>query len=119
MAAAPVSKNLTVYQGTVFAHDFTVYSDADETTLFDLTGYGARAQAREAKDPDSTKVWDFTAAVQTPATNGVVRISLIPSTTEDIDPPQRLFYDVEITSGVDVVYRIAEGIVTFSREVTA
>ena len=117
---AATELNLTVEQGTLFEHDVTIYSDSAQTTPLDLTPYSARAQVRSAKSSTSELQFSFVAEVLSPATDGVVRISVLPATTADLtDFPLQNRWDLEIHSGVDEVYRVHEGILTISPEVTS
>ena len=68
--------NIEVDQGSDFSIDIEV-KENDEVK--NLTGYSARAQAREAEE-DSSASFSFTCTIPTPA-NGIVKMNLPAATS--------------------------------------
>lgn len=113
-------EDLTIDQGT----DVTVelhLVDANNAAK-DLTGYSVAAKlAPSYNSSDSDKV-DFTGSVTTPATDGIVNLSLTNTQTDALNYKKRYVYDVEI-SFVDsdantIVERVMEGLITVTPSVT-
>lgn len=92
-------------------------------SVFDLTGYTARAQLRPTAD-SSTLTATFTCSISSP-TNGIITISLTDTQTSAIPTTGKKYYnsygsftwDLEIVSG-GVVSRILNDSVDVSPEVT-
>lgn len=111
--AAP-KHNLTIDQGSDFVFDLVV---SDKGAVKDLTGYGARAQIRP-KRTSATLSASFTCQVLSPATQGVVKMTL-PNATSSAMTPGLYFYDLEIfTAGNNLVKRILQGEIILTPEVT-
>jgi hypothetical protein len=103
--------NILIDQGTTFS---TVINLADEGgSAIDLSGYSGDAEMR--KHYTSSNSQSFTVTLG--GANGTVTLSLTATQTANI-AAGRYVYDVEITSGSNVVSRIIEGIVTVTPEVT-
>tara|TARA_Y100001937_G_scaffold18849_1_gene26063 strand:+ start:33380 stop:33718 length:339 start_codon:yes stop_codon:yes gene_type:complete len=99
-----VYSNLTVDQGT----DFSIAIDVTDSsgTVLDLTGFTAKGQIRRSFN-SSTAV-DITCTVRSPATDGILDISLTNAQTNAMKAG-RYVYDVEITSSGGVKDRVLEG----------
>ena len=105
--------NIEVDQGSDFSIDVEVKED---DVVKNLTGYSARAQAREAEE-DSSASFSFTCTIPTPS-NGVVKMEL-PAATSSSATAGQYVYDLEIhTSGDATVKRLIQGSVTINPEVT-
>jgi hypothetical protein len=105
--------NIEVDQGSDFSIDIEVKED-DE--LKDLTGYSARAQARETEE-DSSVSFSFTCTIPTPS-NGVVKMSL-PAATSSSATAGQYVYDLEVYTASDAaVSRLLKGTCTIDREIT-
>jgi len=103
--------NITIDQGTTFS---TVISLADdEDVAVDLTGYTANSQIRKHYSSSNSQSFSITLG----GTSGTISLSLTSTQTSNLTPG-RYVYDVELTSGSNVVSRIVEGIVTVTPEVT-
>ncbi len=106
--------NLYIDQGTTFSTIIDL-TNQDGSPL-DLTGYTIQAQIR--KSYQSSNYWNFTASVFGLANAGKIRLQLAPSTSSSMRAG-RYLYDVEITnSTTQDKFRVLEGIVVISPEIT-
>jgi hypothetical protein len=103
--------NIIIDQGTTFSTIINLTDDNGDP--IDLTGYSADSEMR--KHYTSSNSTSF--AVSLGGVDGTVTLSLTPAQTSNLTPG-RYVYDVEVTSGANVVSRIVEGIVTVTPEVT-
>jgi hypothetical protein len=111
MAAAHY--NIEVDQGSDFAIEIEVKED---DVVKNLTGYSARAQAREAEE-DSSAAFSFTCTIPSP-TNGKVKMEL-PAATSSSATAGQYVYDLEIYTASDaMVTRLIKGTCTIDREIT-
>jgi hypothetical protein len=108
--AKKVIKNLVIDQGATYSETIAVTTDG--ATIMNLTGYVVTSQFR--KSYDSTTYTSFTTA-DVDAT-GVSTLSLTSTQTAALKYG-RYVYDVEIASSSNT-YRVQEGIVTVSPQVT-
>lgn len=99
-----VYSNLTVDQGADFSIGVDV-ADTDGNAL-NLTGYTAAGQIR--KTYSSTTAVDFTVSVRSPATAGILDVSLTNAQTNAMKAG-RYVYDIEITSSGGIKDRVIEG----------
>ena len=106
--------NQEIDQGSTFSKQITVY-ETDGTTIQNLTGYTAASQIR--KNYTSTAYTTILATIQTPATNGVIVMSLTAVQTAALKSG-RYVYDLQITAADTTVTRVLEGIITIKPEVT-
>ena len=106
--------NQVIDQGTTFSKQITVYEN-DGTTIQNLTGYTATSQLR--KNYTSTAYTTILATIQTPATNGIIVMSLTAVQTAALKAG-RYVYDLQITHSDETVKRIIEGVITIRPEVT-
>ena len=106
--------NQIIDQGSTYSKQITVYQ-TDGTTIQNLTGYTATSQLR--KNYTSTAYTTILATIQTPATNGVIVISLTAVQTAALKSG-RYVYDLQITAADETVTRIIEGVITLRPEVT-
>ena len=106
--------NQNIDQGSTYSKPITVYQD-DGTTIQNLTGYTASSQLR--KNYTSTAYTTILATIQTPATNGVIVISLTAVQTAALKSG-RYVYDLQITAADSTVIRVIEGVITIRPEVT-
>ena len=105
--------NIEVDQGSDFSIDGEVKED---DVVKNLTGYSARAQAREAEE-DSSAAFSFTCTIPTPS-NGVVKMQL-PAATSSSATAGQYVYDLEIYTASDAaVSRLLKGTCTIDREIT-
>jgi hypothetical protein len=118
MAAAKL--NLTIEQGVTFTRSITIKSNG---TPVDIAGYTFAGYIRETHQ-DQKKLAEFTFAIQSPTSNGVVVMSLtatqtsaIPFIYGDDGEIKDYVYDVEMTVG-STVYRPLQGKIILSPEVT-
>ena len=103
--------NIIIDQGTTFST--VVYLTDDNGDAIDLTGYTGESEMR--KHYTSSNSVSF--SISLGGTLGTVTLSLTSAQTANLTPG-RYVYDVEVTSGTNVVSRIVEGIVTVTPEVT-
>ena len=106
--------NQEIDQGSTFSKQITVY-ETDGTTIQNLTGYSAASQIR--KNYTSTAYTTILATIQTPATNGIIVMSLTAAQTAALKSG-RYVYDLQITAADDTVTRVIEGVITIRPEVT-
>ena len=106
--------NQNIDQGSTYSKPITVYQD-DGTTIQNLTGYTASSQLR--KNYTSTAYTTILATIQTPATNGVIVISLTAVQTAALKSG-RYVYDLQIAAADGTVTRVIEGVLTLRPEVT-
>ena len=106
--------NQNIDQGSTYSTPITVYQD-DGTTIQNLTGYTASSQLR--KNYTSTAYTTILATIQTPATNGIIVISLTAVQTAALKSG-RYVYDLQIAAADTTVTRVIEGVITIRPEVT-
>lgn len=117
--------NLAIDQGETFS--FTITLKDGSALVVDLTGCSARGQIRSTVD--STTSYAFSFAFNTPATDGVILVSMsdtitssLPSTELEPDSYVKeinyLVYDIELVRADGSISRILEGSVALSPEVT-
>ena len=120
-----IKANLTIDQGSDFSATVDVISG--DGTLFDLTGYTARAQMRK-NFSTSTVTANFiathnnaggTITLELPNANVVDGTTVTQVGTNHIEPG-RYLYDVEISSNAvpPVVTRVVQGTVTVNGGIT-
>jgi hypothetical protein len=105
-------KPIFIDQGTTFYTEVQV-SDLDSGALFDLTNFLARGSLR--KHYASSNSVSFTCTVNNEI--GTIFLTLTANQTSLIKSG-RYVYDVEIYDANNTVYRIVEGLVTVTPEVT-
>ena len=104
-------RSLRIEKGATFSLTLTLTQD---DAALDLTGYTAAAQMRETLA--STDSQAFTVAISSPATGGIITVSLTAVQTAALEY-ETGFWDLEITSGA-VVTRLLEGAVEIKLNVT-
>ena len=104
--------NLYIDQGTTFSSIITLTNQ--DGSLMNLTGYTVKSQFR--KSYQSSQAYNFTASVYD-ALTGKVRLQLSAETTSGIKSG-RYLYDIEITSANNEKFRVLEGIVIITPEIT-
>jgi len=108
-----VYSNIVVDQGADYSASIDV-TDSDGDNI-DLSGYTAAGQIR--KTYSSSTAVDFTVAVASPASAGILNISLSNTQTNAMKAG-RYVYDVEITNSGGVKTRVLEGQVEITPGVT-
>ena len=103
--------NIIIDQGTTFSTIINLTDDNGDP--IDLTGYTGDSEMR--KHYTSSNSTSF--GVSLGGVDGTVVLTLSANQTSNLTPG-RYVYDVEVTSGANVVSRIVEGIVTVTPEVT-
>lgn len=83
---------------------------------FDLTGHTAKAQIRPSTATAAVLSAEFTATVETPATDGVIKLELDNTTTSALTGNG--VWDLEITDSGGWVTTVASGTVTLVPDVT-
>lgn len=113
-------EDLTIDQGTDVSIELHLV-DANNAAK-DLTGYSISAKMAPRYDADSSEKIDFTGSVSTPATDGIVVLSLTNTQTDALNYKKRYVYDVEISfvdeSANTIVERVMEGLITVTPSVT-
>ena len=103
--------NIVIDQGTTFS---TVVTMADEDgNPIDLTGYTGASKIKKHYTSSNSHIFTVTLSGNT----GEITLSLTSVQTANITAG-RYLYDVEVTSGANVVSRVVEGIVTVTPQVT-
>jgi len=111
-------EDLTIDQGTDVAIE--IYLVNPDGTKKDLTAHTAAASMATRYDAPAGEKIAFTAAIGSPATDGIVNLSLTNTESQALNPKKRYVYDVEISVGSDpvVVERVLQGKITVSPSVT-
>lgn len=108
---------LVIEQGASFSYVITWQDDAG--VAIDLTGYTARAQGRDSYSA-SAKIYDLTTENGGLSINGAageVTMTLTAAATAAMTFSKGR-HDLEVVSGGGMVYRLIEGPLRLSREVT-
>jgi len=110
-----VYQDLVIQQGTTWSITVTLKNDA-ATAPFDLTNYLIRSSLRKTLTSDPTTIL----GTVTDASEGVFTLALTSVETAALEAPARYFYDVEVydAGSPPVVYRVLEGRIEISAEVT-
>jgi len=103
--------NILIDQGTTFSTVINLTDDAGNPV--DLTGYTGDSEIRKHYTSSNSQSFSISLG----GNNGTVTLSLTAGQTANLTAG-RYVYDVEVTSGANVVSRIVEGIVTVTPEVT-
>lgn len=117
MTIQPGKKHLTVYQGASFQEQFTW---EDENGPIDLTGYTARMQARENYILSAPVFLDLTTengGIALGEAAGTITLFIGAQDTAGITAGDG-FYDLELQSASGIVYRLLQGNMYVSNEVT-
>jgi hypothetical protein len=117
MTIQPGKYNLTIVQGATLEEAIT-WQDAQGNPI-DLTGYTARAQARQNYE-DATPFMNLTTengGIILGGANGQIKLSLNASATAAITAETGM-WDLELVTASGAVYRLLQGSVTISKEVT-
>lgn len=117
-----VHKKFDVAQGATFSLLLTLRANGD---TIDLTGYTFAGKLKSSFDADDTAAsFSFTLRDQT-TYEGQVYATLSAAVTASLDAPAtdartktRYFYDIEMTDTSSQVFRILEGEIDVSPEVT-
>ena len=107
--------NPTIQQGALF--EWSVTLENPDNTAMDLTGYTVRGQLRRTFDSTTIDL-DLTTATHISITNaagGIISLTVDAATTATLSGSYK--FDIELVSGASV-YRILQGTMTVSREVT-
>ena len=116
MSLRPGKYDLFIAKGATFAIVFTWNIDGDPV---DLTNYTARMQIRSTKESSAvmSSLTTENGGISLGGSAGTISLSLTASATSLLIG-QSGVYDIELVSGEGVVYRLLEGVVTLSNEVT-
>lgn len=112
-------EELTIDKGS----DVTIKLELEDTNgnAKDLTNYSVAAKLKKTYNTDSAEATSFTTAIGSPATGGIVNLSLTNSQTDALKAG-RFVYDVEISyqdsAANTVVERILEGTIDVTPSVT-
>jgi|TARA_R110000772_G_scaffold81093_1_gene172650 hypothetical protein len=112
-------EDLHIDQGTDVSIE--IYLVNPDGSVKNLTGYSVAASLATRYDAPTVEKTNFTAAVKSPATDGIVALSLTNAQSQALNPKKRYVYDVEISvldGAVTVVERVLEGKITISPSVT-
>ena len=116
-------EDITIHQGTDVAIELHLVKESDGTA-FNLTNYSAAAKMKRnyndsANDPNTVA---FNAIIPTPASNGIVTLSLTSDSSATLQTRGRYVWDCEV-SFVDsdsntIVQRVAQGQAEVSPQMT-
>ena len=107
---------ILIDQGATYSLALT-YKDANGTAI-NLTGYTAAMQIRTSYESASTVVsLTSSSGIVITAATGLLTINITSTQTAALTPGTYV-YDLEITSGANVVTRLIQGSVMVSAEVT-
>jgi hypothetical protein len=113
------NEDLSIDQGADVAIDlYLINKDGSAKDLTGYTGAAKMATSHDAKDSDKVS---FTAAVASPATDGILNLSLTNSQTSTLNPKRRYVYDVEISAdsdGTTTIERVLQGLIIVTPSVT-
>jgi hypothetical protein len=113
---ATATRNLIVNKGTTFKLSFVLTLDGN---LADLTGYSARASIKQSYSDTSDLVY-------LSSSNGMIKINLT-SSSIDLYIPEKItrrinipigVYDIEIINSNSETFRVVQGTMTFSEQVS-
>lgn len=104
--------NLYIDQGTTFSSIITLTNQ--DGSLMNLAGYTVKSQFR--KSYQTSQAYNFIASVYDAAT-GKVRLQLSATDSSEIKSG-RYLYDIEITSSANEKFRVLEGIIIITPEIT-
>ena len=116
-------EDIVIPQGTDTAIELHLTKESDGTA-FDLTNYSAAAKMKRrpqdsAHDPNTVT---FNAIIPTPATSGIVTLSLSSDSSQNLITRGRYVWDCEVSfvdsDGNTIVQRVAEGQAEISPSVT-
>jgi len=105
--------DLSIIRGDDYRVMITLTSNG---TPFDLTGYTAKAQIRPSTAASAVLYAEFTATVESPATDGVIKLELDNTTTGALTGNG--VWDLQITDSGGWVTTVASGAVTLVPDVT-
>lgn len=108
-------KSIVIEQGADFSLQVTW--ETPENFGVDLTGYTFAGQIRNTVDAPNPPAASFVFTVLD-AANGVFKFGLTNAVTAELNLPVGAVYDVEATSPGGVKFRLLQGTVVFSKEVT-
>lgn len=106
--------NLFLDQGTTFSANIAISNTNTGNTDLDLTNYAARAKIKKHYSSSNS----FTLGANIFVNTAVVILSMNATTSANV-PAGRYLYDVEVYSAnTGFVYRVAEGLITVTPEIT-
>lgn len=94
----------------------TTTDDDDVTTIVNLTGASAKLTVK-AKGSDSANVLQKTAAINSPATAGVLQVDIVPADTSGLTPSVYV-YDIQVMTAAAKVYTVVRGTFELKEDVT-
>jgi len=112
-------EDLKIDQGTDVAIE--IYLVNPDGSKKDLSGYSVAASMATRFDAPAIEKIAFTASVGSPATDGIVSLSLTNAQTNALNPKKKYLYDVGISTidgEATIVERVLEGKITISTSVT-
>lgn len=113
-------EEFTIDQGADVAIQINLI-DPTTNLAKNLTGYSARAKMKKGYNSDSADTVDFNSIVTSPATDGIVTLSLTNTQTDSLKAG-RYVYDVELfyndSAANTIVERVLEGRIQVTPSVT-
>jgi hypothetical protein len=106
---------LTIIKGADLSFTVTLTDENDEA--IDLTNFTTYMEVRERRNHTSTRYLVATTAVSSPATAGVIQVTIPNTTTEDITWT-KAYYDLFIISNANVRTKVLKGPVSVEESVS-
>lgn len=112
-------EDLTIDKGTDVAIELHLVNP--DNSKKNLSGYSISAAMAQSYDAiDSDKIY-FTSSILSPASDGIVNLSLTNTVTDTLNSKKRYVYDVQISyvdsSSNTIIERVLEGLITISPSV--
>jgi hypothetical protein len=114
--AFPGTYNINYYKGDTYA--FVIYPKDAAGDEFDLTGYTSAFSIADSIGPDPDE-GPFAASAVISNAKDKITCTILPTLGKDhLDAGTTYYYDVQISSGEDVVYTLLKGTITVTADVT-
>lgn len=112
--------SFTIYQGATYQQTFTWHQEDQDSPVVDLSDYQARMQIRDHKGGELilSLTDDVDGGLTLGGTAGTIAVLIDSGTTAAMEMTRPGFYDLELIQPDGVVWRLLEGRVGFSHEVT-
>jgi|694.fasta_scaffold02410_27 hypothetical protein len=114
--AFPGTYNINYYKGD--RYEFVIYPKDAAGDVFDLDGYNSAFSIASSTGPDPEEGPFAASAVINNAKDRVTCVILPEVGKDNLDAGTIYYYDVQISSGTDVVYTLLKGTITVTADVT-
>lgn len=114
--AFPGTYNINYYKGDTY--DFVIYPKDASGDVFNLTGYTSTFTIASSTGPDPEE-GPFGALAEIHTSKQYITCTILPELgKQNLDAGTTYYYDVQISSGTDVVYTLLKGTITVTADVT-